>query len=111
MRERFKTNNKIYGIVKEHIETNLKHYAIVTAVLIIGIVLGIVWLNNINNEQESILTNYMNKGIDSLKNIDTIDYSLLLKKSLFNNISLSVVLWFAGCTVIGMPLVYRFDSF
>lgn len=106
MREKYKGKNRINETIKVHIESNLKYYAIVTVLFIIGIIIGIIWLNNINNEQENNLCSYINNGIDNLKTSDNIEYSSLLKKSLYNNLSLTVILWILGCTVIGIPIVY-----
>ena len=51
-------------IIKKHILNNKKEYIIVTLLFIIGIFLGVLFVNNINESQETEVTDYLNNFIE-----------------------------------------------
>ena len=57
MRKQEKKKFKVAEIVSEHIKKNKKEYTIVSLVFLIGIVIGIIFINNINIEQRSDIQN------------------------------------------------------
>ena len=97
---------KLLGIIKEHILNNKKEYAIVTLLFIIGIFLGVFFINNMGEIQKSEVTEYMNNFIGRMKSVENLNYVELLKSSITQNILLAIVLWFFGTTVIGIPVVF-----
>ncbi len=97
---------RINDIVKVHIENNIKWYAIVTIIFVIGIIIGTIVVNNIDVKQEELVSDYLNNAVNNLKNIEEIDYVSLLKKSISSNLWLAIIIYIAGCTVIGIPIVY-----
>lgn len=105
MKPRKKKRN-IRGIVFTHIINNLKEYVSVILVFFIGIVIGVIAINNSNAEQVSQINDYINNFISDLKEYGNIDKTALLTQSFFNNLFLILALWFVGSTVIGMPLIY-----
>ena len=99
-------NLKIVETIKEHIINNHKEYIIVTLLFIIGIFLGVLFVNNIQESQRVEIDGYFNNFIEKLKNTEDINQVELLKKSMGQNIMLAVVIWFFGTTVIGIPVVF-----
>ena len=97
---------KLLGIIKEHILNNKKEYAIVTLLFIIGIFLGVFFINNMGEIQKSEVTEYMNNFIGRMKSVENLNYVELLKSSITQNILLAIILWFFGTTVIGIPVVF-----
>lgn len=97
---------KILEIIKEHIINNKKEYMIVSLLFIIGVFLGVLFINNIQEAQKVEITTYLNTFIEKLKNTESLNYMELLKSSIGQNILLAVVLWFFGTTVIGIPVVF-----
>lgn len=95
----------------EHVKNNLKEYLIVTAFFLIGIISGIVLVNNTTQEQSNEISNYLNNFLVELKNNYTIDRIELLKQSVLENTKLSITLWFVGSTVVGIPIVYAIIAF
>ncbi len=91
---------KIFEIIKNHILNNKKEYILVILLFIIGIFLGVLFINNMNEVQKSDVTTYINTFIDRMKNTERLNYTELLKSSILQNIILSIVLWFFGTTVI-----------
>ena len=105
VRRRRKANN-IKQMILNHFYENIKTYIIVIVLFIIGIIVGIAFINNINVEQEAEITGYITNFINSLKQDYHIDKLELLKKSLGDNLILILTMWFIGSTVIGIPIIF-----
>ncbi len=63
------------------------------------------FINNIKQEQSEEIIGYFASSIDKLKQIENINYMEILKNNIVSNISLAIVLWFLGTTIIGIPIV------
>lgn len=101
-----KRKNKIGNIILEHIKKNSKDYLILLILFILGVMVGVFFINNSSNTQKEEITVYMNSFINSLKETKSIEYVGLLKDSLIKNISLALLLWFIGSTVTLIPVIY-----
>lgn len=104
-------NSFIKKVIIEHIKNNLKEYLIVTVFFLIGIISGIILVNNTTQEQSNEISSYLTNFLIELKNNYTIDRLELLKQSVLENTRLSIILWFVGSTVVGIPIVYAIISF
>lgn len=111
MKSKFKSKLPIKDAIIDHITDNIKEYATVVLIFFIGIIIGIIFINNVNDDQGTEISNYINNFIDSMHQNSTINFLNLLKESVSSNIVLTICLWFAGCTVIGMPIVYGIIAF
>ena len=103
---RKRKESKIKQIILTHIENNIKNYAIVSIIFLIGIVIGVIFINNTSEAQSSEITNYITSFSQDLKENQNIDNLLLLKDSIKKNVVLAIFLWFMGSTVIGISVVY-----
>ncbi len=103
--KRKKNTFKLKDFIIENVYQNLKSYIIVTAIFLIGIVLGVIFINNVNEGQKTEISSYINGFITSLKSNYEINKGELLKNSLIDNFKLAVGMWFIGSTVIGLPIV------
>ena len=103
IRKRKKGNVK--DLIIRHLYDNFKLYLIVIIIFIIGIVAGVIFINNVNGEQATEIQNYITEFINLLKQDYHIDTGLLLKKSLSDNLILIITMWLLGSTVIGIPIV------
>lgn len=103
LRKRQKSNIKEF--VLRHIYENFKLYLIVIIIFIIGIVAGVIFINNTTGDQATEIQNYITEFINLLKQDYHIDTGLLLKKSLSDNFILIIIMWLLGSTVIGIPIV------
>ena len=94
----------IMDILKNHVINNLKEYIIVSLIFLIGIFLGVMFINNSQETQRSEIQSYINTYIENSKqgNIETSN-SLMI--NIKENIVLACLLWFAGTTIICMPIV------
>ncbi len=97
---------KIKETIITHILNNKKEYFIISLIFIIGILLGVFFINNINDTQVETIKNYISDFVNAIKDGQTINNVDLLKQSLKNNIIIASVIWFFGTTVIGLPIVF-----
>ena len=98
-----KKNNEFISIIKQDILNNTKSYLIVIGIFIIGILFGVIFINQLENKEE--ITNYINTYIDETKTLENGDFIGELKNDIKQNIGLVILLWFAGTTIIGIPIV------
>ena len=96
----------ILQTIKEHVVNNKKEYVIVSILFVIGIFLGVFFINNVGQEPKTLITEYLNQFIEKLKTTEDLNLVDLLKTSIGQNIILAVSLWFFGTTIIGIPVVF-----
>lgn len=106
MRKQEKKSSKILDIFKGHIKKNIKEYLIVSIVFLIGIIIGVMFINNADETQKRQIGDYLGTFVECLNTDYKIDTNNLLKSSIINNLILVLALWFIGSTVIGIPIVY-----
>ena len=94
---------EIWSIIKDDVLNNAKSYFIVFVIFIIGLFLGVMFINQTGDKSE--IENYINTYIDETKSIQNGNYFLELQKDVKKNIILVILLWFAGTTIIGLPIV------
>ena len=92
--------------IKEHVLNNKKEYIIVSILFVIGIFLGVFFINNVGQEPRTQITEYVNQFVEQLKNTESLNTVELLKTSIGQNIILAISLWFFGTTIIGIPVVF-----
>lgn len=98
-----KKKNEILFTIKENIMNNTKSYFIVIIIFTVGIFLGVLFINQTDNKSE--IEKYINTYVDETKVLQNGDYLGELQKDIKNNIILVLLLWFAGTTIIGIPIV------
>ena len=97
---------KFRDIILKHILNNKKEYIIVTLLFIIGIFVGVFFVNNLDENSRSSVQECLNNFVEKFKQIEKLDNISLLKTSIIQNIIFAVTLWFFGTTVIGIPIVF-----
>lgn len=108
---RIRRNIRHSNIIVSHIENNLKEYVVVSIIFIIGILIGIFFINNVSDAEYQETSSYISNFTNSLKNQENISESTVLKNSLFNNLSIGILLWILSSTVIGIIIVYIIIAF
>lgn len=93
-------------IINNHIINHKKEYLIVIILFLIGLVIGIMFVNNLNETQYSEIDSYIKEIVNNLKAIEKINYADLLKESIIANLIVILVIWIASSTIIGIPIVY-----
>lgn len=99
-------NNKIKEILIAYIKNNIKEYSIIVLIFLIGLILGVIFINNTGQTQIDEISSYLNSFITDLKSNMQIDKSTLLQEALISNFLLALGLWFVGSTVVGIPIVF-----
>ena len=97
---------KFRDIILKHILNNKKEYIIVTLLFIIGIFVGVFFVNNLDENSRTGVQEYLNNFVEKFKQIEKVDNISLLKTSIIQNIVFAIILWFFGTTVIGIPIVF-----
>lgn len=99
-----KRKNEIFRAIKEDVHNNLKSYVIIAVIFAVGIFLGVMLVNQTETKVE--IENYINTYIEETKTLQNGDYLGELQRDVKNNIVLVFSLWFAGTTIIGIPIVF-----
>ena len=92
-------------VLKNYVKNNYKEYILTSLIFIIGLFIGVMTINNSTETQSSEITTYLNEFITKFKGIQNINKTSLIFTSIKNNIILAVIIWVAGTTVIGLPIV------
>lgn len=103
---RYRKESKIKDVIYKHIENNIKQYTIVCILFIIGIIIGVIFINNMSEVGGEEIREYLTSFITSLKDNREINNFELLKESVGKNLGLALLIWFMGSTVIGVSVVY-----
>lgn len=111
MRKQEKRTSRILDIIKEHMYKNLKQYTIVSIFFLIGIVAGVILVNNSEEQTQNQIGSYITTFIECLKTDYQINSMNFLKNVIGNHIIFAFILWFMGCTIIGIPVVYGLVAF
>lgn len=98
--------SNIKNLVLENIITYFKEYTIVTICFIVGIIIGVVFINNLAENQSNEIATYINSFLETINSDVKFNYLELLKNSLMQNFMLVLALWFVGATLIGIPFVF-----
>lgn len=98
-----KKKNDIFIAIREDILTNAKAYFIVLIIFAVGIFLGVMFVNKTQDKGD--IEKYINTYIDETKTTKDGNYIEELQRDIQNNIILVIALWFAGTTIIGIPIV------
>ena len=86
--------------IKQHIINNKREYIIIALFFIIGIFLGVLFVNNIKEEQKEQIVTYVNDYITKMKDTDNINNIDVLKSSIKQNLLITIGICFFGTTVI-----------
>lgn len=105
-RRNLKNTSKVKQVFLNYINNNKREYMLVILLFIIGIVLGVIFINKSSQMQTEEVTTYINEFVLKVKANSQIDRSALLKKELISNLILVLIMWFVGSTVVGIPIVY-----
>ena len=98
-----KNKNQSMQIIKNYIKNNIKEYIITALIFLVGIFLGVMFINNSQESQREEIHGYIQNYITINKEND-IDNQSMLNSNIKDNILLAVILWFTGTTIIGMPI-------
>ena len=89
--------NELKKILIQHISINVKDYLILSIIFVIGVMIGVVVINNSNEQSKNELNGYINSFVDTIKNENyEIDKVKLTKISVIQNLKIVGLIWLAG---------------
>ena len=89
-----KMNNRLKNVLKQHIIKNKRQYTIVLGVLVIGILIGVIYVNNMEHEKIESTSKYITDFIEKYKLVEKVDYWELFKTSFIQNCTIGLLIWF-----------------
>lgn len=104
MRKITQTEN-LKNIMIRYARDNSKEYILVILIFIIGLFIGVMFINNCSSDKDTAITTYISDFIEKFKNAENIDQAHLIGSSMKSNTTLAIIMWLAGTTIIGMPIV------
>lgn len=107
---RSKRKTGISSYIIGHIKNNINEYIVLIGLLIIGCLLGVVMVNNMNSMQKENISQYINEYAGDIKD-SNIDYIQILKNECKDNFIICLILWLSGTIIIGIPIIYIFILF
>ena len=90
----------------DFLKANRKDLCKILMIFFIGIVIGIIFINNSNEPKITKIAYYVNSLKDNLKNSESINETIILKQSLKQNIKCVMIIWLLGCTLFGSFFIY-----
>lgn len=90
----------MFNKVKRHFKENVKSYFILFAILLLGLIVGIAFINHANNSQKEQISNYIRGFTTTIKD-SKIDYWVLLKNSIISNIKITLIIIFVSMSLFG----------
>lgn len=103
--------NRISNVILEFIQTNSKTCLILLIIFFIGVLLGVIFVNNCKETQENQIKSYIQNFVDGIRENYKISSTKLLWNAIMKNFITALVLWFLGLTLIGAPLIYLFIGY
>ncbi|MEG2028765.1 MAG: stage II sporulation protein M [Bacilli bacterium] len=90
--------------LKNRLKNNNKLIIFLVALVIFGVIAGTIFSLMINKSDKTLVANYL---AEFIKTIDTNKINLIdiIKNSLFDNITLTLIIWLLGISIIGIPII------
>lgn len=100
-----KISLNLRNMIEQYIKNNIYNYILVILAFLIGILAGILIINNYSNEKKEIICNYVVSFFYKFYSTNDLDQNKLLVYAMLNNFILISILYIAGTTIIGMPII------
>lgn len=111
MSKRIGKGSKFGTALFNFVVNNKREFLLVTVLFFVGLIIGVMFMNNLNDTQIQEIETYFNDLSTNIKSSEGINLFNLLKKSITSNIIFVIVLWFGAATIIGIPIVYGTMAF
>lgn len=95
-------------VLIDYIKKNNKEYAFIILLFLIGVFIGVLTINYSSEEQISEIIKYINEFIARVKDIERVNNLQLTIHSIKKNLIFATIIWSAGTTIIGIPIVLIF---
>lgn len=92
------------SIIINHIKANYKEYILSLVLLFIGLVIGVILVNNTSDEMKLNIQNYLEEYIADIKSADSIDRGTIFSETIKNTYSFIFIIFISGLLVVGFPV-------
>ena len=89
------------NFIENNLRENLKSYTILALILLLGLIIGIMFVNNMETVQKEEINTYLTGFIEELKNDNKINYLELLKNSVINNLEFVILIVLLNFSIWG----------
>lgn len=93
-------------VLVNYIIKNKRNFLIITIIFVLGVSLGVIFVNTSNDTQKEELNSYVTALIKNIKEAENINRIELLLLSIKQNACFILLIWFLGCTIIGGLFIY-----
>jgi len=90
--------------LKQRIKLDKNLIIFLLILLVIGIIVGSLFVTLLSNEDQGIVSNYLTSFINKITN-NELDYLFTLKSSLISDILFVITIWLLGISIIGLPII------
>lgn len=94
------------SILFDYIVRNKKNFIIIVILFCVGLVGGIIFINNSAETQKLEINNYIQELVNNIKNTEDVNKLNILFLSIKQNVFFIILVWFLGCTIIGGIFIY-----
>ena len=95
---------KIVDKLKNTIVINKKMIICLLLIVLVGIITGSLLVAVLNESDKNLVTEYINTFFNNIKD-NKLNYVDTLKNSIISNMSLIIVIWLFGISIIGVPII------
>ncbi len=96
--------------LKNHIRENIKQYLVLFIILVLGIVIGAMTVNNTTETAKTEINEYLNTFITDIST-NNINYFEVLRNSIIKNIEIILVIAFISLSVLGKIGIYTINGY
>lgn len=100
--------NNLEVSVNKHVKDNIWLYFISIICIFIGMILGVYYIKYMGQADKNSLYNYLYTFTENITSLN-IDSKEVFLRAMKNTIPLSIIIWFLGLTVVGIPIILIID--
>ncbi len=96
-------------IIVRYTQSNIKEIILIITIMFIGMIIGVLCINNVSSENENNIKTYLNNMISEMKKIDNykeVNQVNILNNNLKNNILYILIIGIISASVLGIFIVY-----
>ena len=102
--------NKVKVKLKNSLETQKKIYIALLVVALLGLVLGSIYAIILSDSDHTLVRESLNAFFTDIDK-NNINYGTAFINSLIGNTVLTLLIWFLGISIIGIPIIFIFNFF
>ena len=96
-------------IIVRYTQSNIKEIILIITIMFIGMIIGVLCINNVSSENENNIKTYLNNMKSEMKKIDNykeVNQVNILNNNLKNNILYILIIGILSASVLGIFIVY-----